>query len=204
VTTTNLHRPEPLADFLARGGNPRDVLLGGCHYEMFIESVWNYADMSPTWLEHLVELDRAHVESSLKGEPLQGLAVETGGSMAFGPIVEQVALTRTAWTADLLADFDTLAPQLVATMEPDVQAKVQRRQYQVLHPHPLNVERQHSGARCTACGTVFEDGEVAMTIGGQADEDGAWSEPVDGAWCYPCLAIVAEAMKAARDGGSVR
>ena len=197
MPTSNLHRPEPLADFLDRGGDPR-AHLGAEHFQHLVDQIPEHALLSDGRRARWAHLTRQHVEASLFGEPLE-LHGPGEHRDVMEPIRDQGELDVKAWTADLLDDFGMLGPRLLAFAEPTVAARTAHHLHMVAHPHPLGIETQAEGARCSSCGDDFADGALAMTIGHQHDADGSqWSEEIDGAWCFACVTIVLEAMKAAR------
>jgi hypothetical protein len=93
MTTTNLHRPEPLADFLDRGGDPRAEL--GDRWHMLFDTMVD-AEAHPRDLEPRGDADRWHVEASLAH---QGLDVAWGSPIP--PITDQAYLTEAQWAADI-------------------------------------------------------------------------------------------------------
>jgi hypothetical protein len=82
-----------------------------------------------------------------------------------------------------------LVPRVRSFLTDDENVKLDGILWHVAHPHPLGIDRPDSGAR-NACDTPFERGELAMVL--ERDDS------TDGAWCDACIAIVVEAMKAAR------
>ena len=197
MTNLNLSRPEPLADFLDRGGDPQEH-LGADHFRRLVEQAPEHAIMADRQRARWAHFNRQHVEASLFGEPLE-LHGPGEHREAIDPIQDQGELDVKAWTADLLDDFAVLGPRLLAFADPAFAARTVHHLHMVAHPHPLGIEMQSEGASCSSCGDDFPDGALAMTIGHQHDADGSqWSEEIDGAWCFACVTIVLEAMKAAR------
>ena len=101
----------------------------------------------------------------------------------------QEKLTRSAWAADLIEDYDALTPRLRAFLTDDENAEVDAFLWSIAHPHPLGIDREDGGS-CNSCDASFDSGELAMVLKGD--------DSTEGAWCYACVAIVVEAIKAAR------
>lgn len=171
MSTTNLYRPEPLAVFLDRGGNPRDVvgdnglacLVDDCLWVM-VYGVDDDDMFSPALLEQVA---------------------------ASG--VKDTVHHRMVWANETRTTAG-LAERVVAFLDPAERAEFDHNLVEWIynrdHPHPIEVERQESGERCSACGTGFDDGTLAMRITGDIN--------VEIRYCYACVAIVYEALKAAR------
>lgn len=185
MTMTNLYRPEPLDVFLDRGGNPR-VELGG-EWVFLVECISNEVDTDTASRADFIRLERAEVEAVLNGEPLM---IKGPGGLVPWPLPDtQERLTLAAWSADLVENYDVLVPRVRAFLTDAEHTDLTVLLWDLAHPHPLGVERQDSGS-CHACDTPFGAGELAMILAGDDSQAGAW--------CYGCVTIVVEALKAAQ------
>lgn len=183
TTTTKLHRPEPLKDFLDRGGNPRDELGDGFRFmfdDMREALIGGLESRATAW--------REYIEQSLLGN---------GGNI---PLIEdQDSLIRYAWDADMIDD-PTLAERMREFMTADEATQFAYQLDCARKPHPLELRRPYRHGfkiDCDGCGHVFTSDELAMHVGYRE----GWSAEVGDsplAWCYGCMTMVTEAMKAAR------
>jgi hypothetical protein len=113
-----------------------------------------------------------------------------------GGLKLQQFLTAEVWEADLYED-PTLADLLRGFMTEEENAKLDWMIAATKAPHPLVVGRHldDRGGRCQGCGSDCSD--LALTVG---DVEGWSSAPGEGGgpWCFACVTIAYEAMKAAQ------
>lgn len=197
---TTLHVPVPLGEFLDAGGDPHAV-LGEALYDL-IEAIAETPVTTRVRREERAELFRLMVEASVRGEPLVFPLGEGTGKI--NPRTDQTKVIALAWAADLYAD-PTLGERVRAALPEDQRAALDRECHRRRSPHPLGViTADEDYWLCWACGVAFGDGEPVMVIRHQVDDEGridSEPEPYPRGWCYGCVSLVVETMRAARRRG---
>ncbi len=190
--TNDLRMPVPLRVFLEADLDPASV---GC-------DVWqSFQDTMRDLVARTEDLDYADVYRPHAAEHLRHSAVEMiEGRAPSREAVEQNwgglqrYVNHLAWTADLLED-PALVDLLVKFLTPEQRERLAYMVAAVRSPHPLVVGRTESGT-CNGCGVNTKD-TVAMSVGHVE----GWSEPPDeggGPWCFSCVTMAYEALKAAQ------
>jgi hypothetical protein len=195
TATTELHTPPSLREFLEAGCDPRPLAgpLDG-----FIDDLIT-AELADTDVSHLAaskricanevledcwydEADRMHPDKTPRESVHVGVSPE-----GFGWDSCQQYVTCMNWEADILEDAE-VRRLLIPHLSADEQADYERRLYECRHAHPIVLESASEHGRCSACGEDFQPGQMAAVP----------EEANDVAYCFACVTIVYEAMKAAQ------
>ena len=187
ATGPNITPPIPLRVYLDAGGVLDDLILEHI-VEALVYTPVQRARAADVYRRDLVEvLDGTHHDVAWRG------TIPTDPERGWGSW--QQFASYLSWSAEVLEDPD-LARHALESLPVDRRSKAERKLWNWKHPHPLVITETPDGDACLECGDRFEPAEIALTVGWQPD----WSEEPDlgGGWCFGCVTIAYEAMKAAQ------